>query len=195
MSVPKINHKVLLYTVIVTFNNVLICLQDFLGGDTTFLDLEESERIEVEPRTGEHFKKNIDSLVQILKRMYKLKTKKSRKNTSVLGKLFFVKSKYLFYLTNNRHFLDFYDVNFPKNYTLNFLKFLRYRLGSDLPTRHLTRRFGRPFRKEVRTPYRRHVLRRKGGGRKRAQATKEKRQGEIRDVYVKNHHYTRYFFR
>lgn len=70
-----------------------------------------------------------------------------------------------------------------------------YRFSFDLPTRHLTRRFGRPFRKEVRTPYRRHVLRRKGGGRKRAQATKEKRQGEIRDVYVKNHHYTRYFFR
>lgn len=55
MSVPKTNHKVLLYTVILICNNVLICLQDFLGGDTTFLDLEESERIEVEPRTGEHF--------------------------------------------------------------------------------------------------------------------------------------------
>lgn len=55
MSVPKTNHKVLLYTVILICNNVLICLQDFLGGDTTFLDLEESERIEVEPRTGEYF--------------------------------------------------------------------------------------------------------------------------------------------
>lgn len=96
----------MLYTVILICNNVLICLQDFLGGDTTFLDLEESERIEVEPRTGEHFKKNIDSLVQILKRMYKLKTKTSLKNTSVLGKLFLVKSKYLFYSTNNRHFLN-----------------------------------------------------------------------------------------
>lgn len=83
---------------------------------------------------------------------------------------------------------------FPKNYTLNVLKFLRYRFSSDLPTRHLTRRFGRPFRKEVRTPYRRDVLRRKGGGRKRAQATEEKRQGKIRDVYVKNHYYRRYFF-
>lgn len=72
---------------------------------------------------------------------------------------------------------------------------LIYRFSSDIPTRHLTRRFGRPFREEVRTPYRRHVLRRKGGGRKRAQATQEKRQGKIRDVYVKNHHYTRYFFR
>lgn len=51
----KINHKVMLYTVIPICNNVLICLQDFLGGDTTFLDLEESERIEVEPRTGEYF--------------------------------------------------------------------------------------------------------------------------------------------
>lgn len=45
----------MLYTVILICNNVLICLQDFLGGDTTFLDLEESERIEVEPRTGEYF--------------------------------------------------------------------------------------------------------------------------------------------
>lgn len=140
MSVPKTNHKVLLYTVILICNNVLICLQDFLGGDTTFLDLEESERIEVEPRTGEHFffLLNIDYLVQILKRMYKLKTKKRHRNTRVLGKLFFVKSKYLFYSTINRHLLDFYDVNFPKNYTLNVSKFLRYRFSSNLPTRHLT---------------------------------------------------------
>lgn len=72
MSVPKTNHKVLLYTVILICNNVLIYLQDFLGGDTTFLDLEESERIEVEPRTGEHFffLLNIDYLVQILKRIH-----------------------------------------------------------------------------------------------------------------------------
>ncbi|XP_052702515.1 uncharacterized protein LOC128179058 isoform X2 [Crassostrea angulata] len=36
-----------------SFLSVQIFLNDdFLGGDTTFLDLEESERIEVEPRTG-----------------------------------------------------------------------------------------------------------------------------------------------
>lgn len=185
----------MLYTVFLICNNVLIC---FAGLSRRRHNVFRPWRIR-ENWSGTQnrwiFFLNKDLLVQILKRMYKLKTKKSRKNTNVLGKLFFVKSKYLFYLTNNRHFLDFYDVNFPKNYTLNFLKFLRYRLGSDLPTRHLTRRFGRPFRKEVRTPYRRHVLRRKGGGRERAQATEEKRQGKIRDVYVKNHHYTRYFFR
>lgn len=55
--------------------------------------------------------------------MYKLKMKKSCKNINVLGKLFFVKLKYLFYLINNRYFFDFYDVNFLKNYILNFLKF------------------------------------------------------------------------
>lgn len=36
-------------------NNVLICLQDFLGGDIMFLDFEEFERIEVEFRIGEYF--------------------------------------------------------------------------------------------------------------------------------------------
>lgn len=54
----KINRKVLLYTYYdyrEQCSNLFICLQDFLGGDTTFLDLEESERIEVEPRTGKLF--------------------------------------------------------------------------------------------------------------------------------------------
>lgn len=63
MFVLKINYKVLLYMVIVIFNNVLICLQDFLGGDIMFLDFEEFERIEVEFRIGEYFKKNIDLFV------------------------------------------------------------------------------------------------------------------------------------
>lgn len=38
--------------------------------------------------------------------MYKLKMKISLKNISVLGKLFFVKLKYLFYLINNRYFFN-----------------------------------------------------------------------------------------
>lgn len=63
MFVLKINYKVLLYMVIVIFNNVLICLQDFLGGDIMFLDFEEFERIEVEFRIGEYFKKNRDLFV------------------------------------------------------------------------------------------------------------------------------------
>ena len=60
-----------------------------------------------------------------------------------------------------------------------------FRFSINLSTRHLAWGFGCPLGAEVRTPHWRHVLGRKGRGRKGAQATQEKRQREIRNVHVK----------
>lgn len=99
--------------------------------------------------------------------MYKLKMKKSYRNIRVLGKLFFVKLKYLFYLIINRYLFDFYDVNFLKNYILNVLKFFWYRFSFNLLIWYFIWRFGCFFWKEVCILYWCYVFCRKGGGWKR----------------------------